>query len=94
MVGVLAEEKKQSIVVTGEGALLVSADRGFLRMAVINLLDNAVKYSPPSTAIHVLLELMNGQALHSRQLNLAIRDEGPGYSVCRSQPRVRPFLPA
>lgn len=46
VVGVLAEEKKQSIVVKGEVALTVSADRGFLRMAVVNLLDNAVKYSP------------------------------------------------
>jgi signal transduction histidine kinase len=78
VVGVLAEEKKQSIVVQGEDAVLVSADRGFLRMAVINLLDNAVKYSPPGTAIHVRLELLNGDAPNSRQLNLAIGDEGPG----------------
>jgi heavy metal sensor kinase len=78
VVGVLAEEKKQSIVVSGEGALQVFADRGFLRMAVVNLLDNAVKYSPPGTAIHVNLEHVNGEAPHSRQLNLSIRDEGPG----------------
>jgi heavy metal sensor kinase len=78
VVGVLAEEKKQNILVIGEGAPLVSADRGFLRMAVINLLDNAVKYSPPSTAIHVELHLVKGEAPNSRQVNLAIKDEGPG----------------
>ena len=78
VVGVLAEEKKQSIVVNGEQALRVSADRGFLRMAVINLLDNAVKYSPPGSAIHVRLERMNGEPSHSRQMNLTIHDEGPG----------------
>jgi heavy metal sensor kinase len=78
VVGVLAEEKKQSIVVSGEAKLLVSANRGFLRMAVINLLDNAVKYSPPSTLIHVQLDRVNGESLSSGQLNLAIEDEGPG----------------
>jgi heavy metal sensor kinase len=78
VVGVLAEEKKQSIVVSGEAELLVSANRGFLRMAVINLLDNAVKYSPPSTSIHVQLNRVNGESLSSGHLNLAIEDEGPG----------------
>lgn len=76
VVGILAEEKKQSILVRGEDAL-VSADRGFLRMAVINLLDNAVKYSPPSTGIQVGLELGDREA-PGRQLNLSIRDQGPG----------------
>ena len=78
VVGVLAEEKKQRIVVSGEAELLVSADRGFLRMAVINLLDNAVKYSPPSTSIQVQLDRVNGESLSSGQLNLAIEDQGPG----------------
>ena len=41
VVGVLAEEKKQTILVAAESCLSVSADRNFLRMAVINLLDNA-----------------------------------------------------
>jgi heavy metal sensor kinase len=78
VVGVLAEEKKQNIVVTGDGALLVSADRAFLRMAVINLLDNAVKYSPPATSIQVQLNLVTANEARSKQLNLAIKDEGPG----------------
>ncbi len=86
VVGVLAEEKKQSIVVSGEDAVLVSADRGFLRMAVINLLDNAVKYSPPSTAIRVQLQLVSGVPTNVRQLSLMIKDEGPGIppaEACR-----------
>jgi heavy metal sensor kinase len=78
VVGVLGEEKKQSIEVRGDDALQVSADRAFLRMAVINLLDNAVKYSPPGSAIHVRLELLNGEAQNPRQVKLAIEDEGPG----------------
>jgi len=84
VVGVLAEDKKQSIVVTGGRGLLVTADRAFLRMAVINLLDNAVKYSPPGTSIQVQLNLVNGEAPISKQLNLAIKDEGPGIPVAET----------
>ena len=77
VVGVLAEEKKQTIFVAGDSALSVSADRGFLRMAIINLLDNAVKYSPVGSAIRVLLE----QSTEERYVKLAISDEGPGIPI-------------
>ncbi|MDH6112214.1 two-component system sensor histidine kinase MprB [Kitasatospora sp. MAP12-15] len=46
----------------------VRADAAALERAVMNLLDNAVKYSPPAAAIEVLLE-------HGR---LTVRDHGPG----------------
>jgi len=77
VVDVLAEEKTQTIFVAGDRALSVSADRGFLRMAVINLLDNAVKYSPVGSTIHILLELSTQQ----RYVKLAIADEGPGIPI-------------
>ena len=85
VVGVLAEEKRQSIVVTGGRGLLVAADRAFLRMAVINLLDNAVKYSPLGTSIHVQLNVVNGESPTSRQLNLAIQDQGPGIPAADTE---------
>jgi len=44
--GVLAEEKKQSIVVDASGSPLARADRLVVRQAVINLVDNAIKFSP------------------------------------------------
>src|SRR5258708_3584858 len=49
----LAEEKQQTVVVEGNPNLDVWADRLILRQAVINLLDNAVKYSPVGGSIHV-----------------------------------------
>jgi heavy metal sensor kinase len=78
VVGVLAEEKKQSIMISGGRGLLVAGDRSFLRMAVINLLDNAVKYSPSCTSIQVQLNLVSDDTPVAQQLNLAIKDEGPG----------------
>jgi heavy metal sensor kinase len=78
VVGVLAEEKKQTIHVEGDATLSVSADRGFLRMAIINLLDNAVKYSPPGSPIHVELKSLKREAQSARYASLLIKDEGPG----------------
>ena len=81
LVGVLADEKRQKVLVDGENQLLVSADRAFLRMAVINLLDNAVKYSPAETDIHIRLAPWNGTDPQSRrQVDVCIRDQGPGIS--------------
>jgi len=47
VVEVLAEEKRQRIDIEGDADLLVSVDRLILRQAIVNLLDNAIKYSAP-----------------------------------------------
>jgi heavy metal sensor kinase len=73
MVEVLAEEKKQRIEIDGDGDVFVSADRVILGQAIVNLLDNAIKYSPVSTRIRVQVVL--GAA---GQASLDITDEGPG----------------
>ncbi|MFC5860772.1 sensor histidine kinase [Acidicapsa dinghuensis] len=78
VVSVLAEDKKQNILVTGESELEISADRGFLRMAVINLLDNAVKYSPPESTIRVTLRDHKDTEGTAESVAVAIEDEGPG----------------
>jgi signal transduction histidine kinase len=84
VVGVLAEEKKQTVCVAGDPTLSVSADRAFLRMAVINLLDNAVKYSPPGSPIHIELEAPKIEALSVRYARIVIRDEGPGIPAAEA----------
>ena len=74
IVGVLAEDKKQTISIVGDNHISVLADRSFLRMAVINLLDNAVKYSPSGSTVRLILSA-SGQ---TEFVQLAIEDEGPG----------------
>jgi len=71
----LAEEKQQTVVVEGNPNLDVWADRLILRQAVINLLDNAVKYSPVRGSIHVDVSVDN----HTVQI--AFQDSGPGIPV-------------
>jgi heavy metal sensor kinase len=78
VVGVLAEEKKQTIVVEGSSQCRILADRGFLRMAVINLLDNAVKYSPPGSSIRLTLSDGEAGAGGRTFVEVTIEDEGPG----------------
>ncbi len=73
MVEVLAEEKGQRMNIDGDAGLIVSVDRLVLRQGIINLLDNAIKYSPRNTRILVRVGFgVAGQA------SLDITDEGPG----------------
>jgi heavy metal sensor kinase len=78
VVGVLAEEKKQAIAMEGDSQVVLSADRGFLRMAVVNLIDNAVKYSPTGTTIRI--------TLYDKRdfVEVEIEDEGPGIPEDKS----------
>ena len=70
--GVLAEEKRQRVQVDRAEDVTVTADRSTLRQAVINLLDNAIKYSPEDAAIRLVVRLAGADAI------LEVIDEGPG----------------
>jgi signal transduction histidine kinase len=70
--GVLAEEKRQALRVEGTDRPLALADRVMLRQAVINLVDNAVKFSPPGARITIRV----GETPHAATLEVA--DTGPG----------------
>ena len=59
---VLAEEKSQQLVVEAHGAPCASGDRLMLRQALINLVDNAIKFSPPDTAIVIRIADAQGKA--------------------------------
>jgi len=69
---VLAEEKGQRLVVTGERSAPVSADRVFLRQAVVNVLHNALKYSPSGGTIHVRIRGTDARVC------VDVIDSGPG----------------
>lgn len=47
-------------------------------MAVVNLLDNAVKYSPSESTIRVSLHLLGADSRPPQFVELAIEDQGPG----------------
>ena len=78
VVSVLAEDKKQTILIDGNSQLSLSADRSFLRMAIINLLDNAVKYAPAGSTIRVTVMDCETSPQKPDFVEVVIEDEGPG----------------
>jgi heavy metal sensor kinase len=72
----LAEEKRQRLVVEGDEQATVQADAVFLRQALINVLDNAIKYSPPGATTRLRVEK---KSPHS--VTIAVRDAGPGIAA-------------
>jgi len=70
--GVLAEEKRQSIAVEATGAPRAMADRLVLRQALINLVDNAIKFTPPGGQTSVRVSESDGSAV------VDVSDSGPG----------------
>jgi len=82
VVEVLAEEKRQQIGIEGDANLVVSVDRLILRQAIVNLLDNAIKYSAPGSGI-----LVRVRSEGDKQVFLEVIDQGPGIPS-EHQPHV------
>jgi signal transduction histidine kinase len=76
LVGILAEDKQQTICVSGSTELTICADRGILRQAVLNLVDNAIKYSPRESEIFIEL-----RRLSIDMGEIVIIDRGPGITA-------------
>jgi len=70
--GALAEEKGQSLTVEIVDALTVEADRTTLRQALINLLDNAIRYTPAGGHIRLVVKRIRDEAV------VEVCDDGPG----------------
>jgi heavy metal sensor kinase len=73
---VLIEEKKLAFALTGDESLFVKGDRLFLRQAVINVLHNAVKFTPVGGAISLSVSRDD-----DAKAVLTITDNGPGIPL-------------
>jgi heavy metal sensor kinase len=72
---VLAEEKDQRLTVEGDTHAAVYGDRLILRQAIVNLIDNAVKYSPVAGKISVRVTDGEQEAI------VEVVDCGPGIDL-------------
>ncbi|HKA56709.1 MAG TPA: ATP-binding protein, partial [Candidatus Binatia bacterium] len=73
--GVLAEEKRQSLALDATAPVFAAADRLVFRQAVINLVDNAIKYSPEGGRVRIAVrDQSQGPALE-------VIDSGPGIAA-------------
>jgi heavy metal sensor kinase len=69
---VLAEEKSQQVVIEVHGSPRGLGDRLMVRQALINLVDNAIKFAPAGTAIVIRVVESAGDA------TVDVIDRGPG----------------
>ena len=68
----LAEDKKIKLTCQGSAGVLVEGDRSRLKQVVVNLLDNAIKYTPEGGSILLTVCAQNGNAV------LEVADTGIG----------------
>ena len=78
---VLIEEKQITVVQDGAsiGNQVIRADRGLLRIAFMNVLHNAVKFSPRSSILRISYSSLAGI------LQIAFQDQGPGIAPNEQQ---------
>ena len=80
LIEILAQEKGQTLDLQIEKGLVIHGDRGFLRHAIVNILHNAVKYSPPHTVIHLTASRETDRSSRETRMLLEIVDSGSGIA--------------
>ena len=70
--GALAEEHGLSLTLAVPDTLTVLGDREMIQQAVANLVDNAIKFSPPGGRVRLVCSAVD------RRVRISISDEGPG----------------
>lgn len=78
----VAEQRGTTLVVETDTAIFAQGDPSLLSQAVGNLIDNAIKYSPPDTNITIALI-----TLPFDRVGIAVTDSGPGIPDA-DKPRV------
>jgi heavy metal sensor kinase len=71
----LAEEKDQKLNLNLKGSAVLRIDEATVRLALVNLLDNAVKYTPRSGTITV------GSSIRGDEFLIEVMDTGPGIAA-------------
>ncbi len=74
------------VIVTGDPDLVAEVDPLRIRQVLTNLLTNAAKYAPASTAVEVAVGAVDGT------VELSVRDQGPGVDPNLGQQIFRPFV--
>src|SRR5919204_2079069 len=82
----LAQEQTHPLMLEGPAEpLWVRGDAGRLEQVLLNLLTNALKYTPPTTRIAVRLRRIGGEVA------LAVQDDGPGIAADQVPHLFAPF---
>lgn len=78
----LALDKEQLLDLEGDQDATVNADPVFLRQALVNVVHNAIKYSPRQTTVHLVVDRKT-----EGLVTVCVRDTGPGIPP-EHRPRI------
>jgi signal transduction histidine kinase len=82
----LAVDDAGQTIEANDRSLAILGDRQLLRQALVNLVDNALKYGKPGQRIRLLAEEAAGDAVR-----LAVEDEGPGVPESEEKRIFEPY---
>ena len=82
--GALAEEQGISLVVLAGAEVPAYGDKALIHQAVANLVDNAVKFSPPGGTVRVTASTQG-------KVSITVTDEGPGIPEAERARAVERF---
>ena len=77
--GMVAEDKQQQLQIDCADSLRASFDAALLRLALMNLTQNAIRYSPPGRPIYLRASAAE------RAVLVEVADEGPGIALEHQQ---------
>ena len=84
--GDLAEDQGRVLALEVEPDLVVTGNRHLLAQAIGNLLDNALKFSPPREPVQL------GATAEAGRIRLVVRDRGPGIPPDQRERVLRRFV--
>jgi len=79
------------IVTPGEPNPAVCCDPALMRIALVNLLDNAVKYGREGGEVRVTLEVVTSRSVRPAALRISVWNEGPGFLPSQRNQLFRRF---
>jgi heavy metal sensor kinase len=71
----LAEEKDQKLILSLKEPAVLRIDEATVRLALVNLLDNAIKYTPPTGTVTI------GSRILDSEFFIEVTDTGPGIQT-------------
>lgn len=88
----LAEDKGLEFLAVTDSGLVIQGDRHLLSQALANLLDNAIKYTPPEGYVRISAALEKSTDGGEDKARLTVADSGAGIPADQRRRVLEPFV--